>query len=99
MLSFYTCHIFQCSETSLLQGQELCRELCVDDIASKITCHTFHLNKPAVFTLDSGNKKVVKAVIKMEDQKVPMEEVSGEEEEVSNILFSLINVFACVLDI
>ncbi|KAK3884139.1 hypothetical protein Pcinc_011580 [Petrolisthes cinctipes] len=71
-----------CSETNLLGGQELCRELCVDDIASKITCHTFHLNKPAVFTLDNGSKKVIKAVIKMEDQKVPMEEVSGEEEEV-----------------
>ncbi|KAG7171296.1 divergent protein kinase domain 1C-like [Homarus americanus] len=70
------------SDGHLLSNQDLCKELCVEDLSSKITCHKFHLNKPAVFTLDNGRKKVVKSVIKMEDREEPIGETSTEEDEV-----------------
>ncbi|XP_071547175.1 uncharacterized protein aln isoform X3 [Panulirus ornatus] len=62
--------------------QDLCEELCAPDVSSRITCHTFHLNKPTVFTLDGEGKKVIKSVIKLEDREEPVVETSTEENEV-----------------
>ncbi|XP_053633445.2 divergent protein kinase domain 1C [Cherax quadricarinatus] len=65
-----------------LSSQDLCRELCVADVPSRITCHTFHLNKPTVFTLYGSGKKVIKSVIKPEDQEESIGESAADEEEV-----------------
>lgn len=75
------------SESHTDSSHPLCKELCTADVSSKIACHTFHLNKPAVFSLQNGDRKVVKSVIKLEDREMPSNEASGEEEEVSCSVF------------
>nr|XP_045600964.1 uncharacterized protein LOC123759742 isoform X2 [Procambarus clarkii] len=65
-----------------LSDQELCKELCVPDVPSRIMCHTFHLNKPAVFTLNGSSKKVIKSVIKLEEREEPIDETPAEQDEV-----------------
>lgn len=63
--------------------QKLCRELCVKDVASQITCHTLHLNKAAVFTLTSlSSKKVVKSVIDATEREVA---VNGGQDEIDDV--------------
>lgn len=76
----------QCAEVSkdpvLLEG--LCRELCAGDVASRITCHTFHLNKPTVFTLSNPEgKMVVKAVVDLAEREVPVSGMQTDPDDVS----------------
>ncbi|XP_042893270.1 divergent protein kinase domain 1C-like [Penaeus japonicus] len=63
---------------------KLCHELCGQDVSSQLACHTFHLNKPTVFTLDNGNKKVVKSVIWSEER----EEAIDEPDEASEVYWN-----------
>lgn len=71
-----------CAEVGRETDQELCRELCAEDVAARITCHTLHLNKPAVFTLSShGNKRVVKSAIDAAEREVPVDGLQNDPDD------------------
>lgn len=78
--------------------QELCRELCAEDVAARITCHTLHLNKPAVFTLSSqGTKKVVKSAIDAAEREVAVDGVQNEPDDVSaSVIFCHLSIVLLV---
>ncbi|XP_064084794.1 divergent protein kinase domain 1C-like [Macrobrachium nipponense] len=60
-----------------IKVEDLCHDLCEEDITTKLECKAFHLNKPTVFVLNQGNIKVVKSAINAEER----EEALGETEE------------------
>lgn len=71
-----------CVDLGKSTDQKLCQELCVQDVASQITCHTLHLNKAAVFTLTNhDSKKVVKSVIDAAERVVAVEGVQDEPDD------------------
>ncbi|ROT84403.1 putative protein FAM69C [Penaeus vannamei] len=67
-----------------ISENKLCQELCGQDVSSQLACHTFHLNKPTVFTLNNGHKKVIKSVISTEDR----EEAVDEPDEASEVYWN-----------
>ncbi|XP_076028353.1 divergent protein kinase domain 1C [Oratosquilla oratoria] len=55
-----------CSEAKLVSDVPslLCNELCKKSVEERVHCHTFHLNKPTVFTLDLASSPFQKVVVK-----------------------------------
>lgn len=72
-----------------ISENKLCQELCGQDVSSQLACHTFHLNKPTVFTLNNGHKKVIKSVISTEDR----EEAVDEPDEASEVRARILEQF------
>ncbi|KAK7071019.1 Family with sequence similarity 69 member C [Halocaridina rubra] len=65
-------------------SENLCEDLCVEDISSKVECKTFHLNKPTVFTYDNGRKKIVKSAINAKEREEAVSDSDDVEEEYWN---------------